>query len=342
MFYTGLDVHTKRTQIQHMDEDGALGLSMNVMTDRSHILRYLDELSAPTSVTFEASGNYWWISQLLQDHPKVSEVNVVDPRRSRNLAKELSVQAGYGRAKNDRIDAEMLAEQARVGLAPAIHLPTPEQLHQRTLNRHRCNLVWEKTGNSNQIQALLNMHGYRISTKTLLEYDAAEISDRLAAHLPEYVIFIIDQQLNQIRLFQQQLLWCDEILDKLLPESAFEMKRLMSAPGIGPVVSRIIITEILSISYFDAPPYLISYSGLAPVEQDSDGKKGRIKLNRHCNYYLKYAFLIAAHAARRHPKYQRKYQHDVKKHGKIRAKLNIARKLAKSVYWMLTRQQPFL
>jgi hypothetical protein len=83
----------------------------------------------------------------------VAHLNVVDPRRSRSLSAELSVQAGYGRAKNDRIDTEMMAEQNRRGLAPTIHVPTPEQLHRRTLNRHRFVLVKESLGCSPSISA---------------------------------------------------------------------------------------------------------------------------------------------------------------------------------------------
>jgi len=131
------------------------------------------------------------------------------------------------------------------------------------------------------------------------------------------------------------------MLDKILPSSHPQIKLLMTLPGIWPVLARIIYTEILNIKYFEAPKYLTSYSGLAPIEHESNGKKGPIKLNRYSNHYLKYAFVEAAHHARTHYRYQRKYELDVKKHGKIRAKLNLARRLTKAVYWMLTRQQPF-
>ncbi len=119
------------------------------------------------------------------------------------------------------------------------------------------------------------------------------------------------------------------------------MALLMTAPGIGPVIARIVATEILNITYFEGPEYLISYSGLAPMDCDSDGKKGPIKLNRHCNYYLKYAFLQAAHNAWDHPHFRRKYERDLKKSGKTIAKFNLARRRIKSVYWMLLRQQPY-
>lgn len=339
MYYTGCDAHKKNCTLQHIDDDGALGLSMNIATNSEALDTFFDDLDAPTVVTFEASRSYWWLHQHFSKHPRVSRVVVVDPFRSRKIAEELSVQRGYGRAKNDRIDSEMLAEQTRLGLAPGIHVPTPEQLERRTACRHRFELKHKKTVSSNLIHSTLSMHGHAISLKELVNNQDSK--KRLYEQLPEYVKLIIEDFIAQIELFDKQISEADKLLDKLLPESHPQIKLLMTAPGFGPVCSRIAFTEIFDIAYFKAPKYLISYSGLAPVEQESAGKKGKIKLNRHCNYYLKYAFVEAAHHARMHPRYRQKYQHDVKKHGKIRAKINLARRLAKAVYWMLNRQQPY-
>ncbi len=33
MYYTGCDAHKKNCTLQHIDDDGALGLSMNVATN---------------------------------------------------------------------------------------------------------------------------------------------------------------------------------------------------------------------------------------------------------------------------------------------------------------------
>ena len=110
---------------------------------------------------------------------------------------------------------------------------------------------------------------------------------------------------------------------------------------IGIVLARIIYTEILDIAYFKEPKYLVSYSGLAPIENESAGRKGPIILNRYCNYYLKYAFVEAAHNSSDFKKHTRKYELDIKKHGKIIAKVNLARRIVKAVYWMLTHQQSY-
>ncbi len=339
MYYTGLDAHPKKSQLQHMDETGALGLAMKIPTTRDGFNKFLSKLDSPTRVTLEASCCYWWLHEFLTSHPKVSHVNVVDPRRSRQLSSELSVQYGYGRAKNDRIDTEMMAHEDRLGLAPAIHVPTAKQLEARTLNRHRLVLRIEKTMAANRIYGLLCMHGVLCQAAQLV--DQATFREQLLQPLPNYVKVIVEHFITQIRLYRQQMQLCDEQLDLVLPLGHPDLQLLLSVPGFGPVLSRIVYTEILNIHYFDAPKHLISYSGLAPFASESAGKKGISKLNRHCNYYLKYAFVEAAHHASKHPHHKHQYQHDVKHYGKIIAKLNLARRLAKSVYWMLIRQQPY-
>lgn len=339
MLYVGLDVHEKYTKIQAMDEAGFLAMSESLPTGAESLNSFFHQLPDTAAVSIEAGRSYWWISQLLNSHSAVNEAKVVDPRRSRILAKEFSVRKGYGRAKNDRIDAEMLAEIHRQGMSPAIHLPTQEQLECRTLVRHRMELVGQSTSAGSRLQGLLSMHGMRMSTKSLLDDFQAQL-DHLN-HLAGYLRSTLHHFLEQIHLYQRQIKNCERRLSKLLPPSHPQINILMSAPGIGIVLARIILSEILSISYFKAPKYLMSYSGLAPLENDSNGKKGIIQLNQHCNYYLKYAFVQAAHTARYHPKYRKKYNQDAKRHGKTRAKINLARRMIKAVYWMLTRQEPF-
>jgi len=264
-------------------------------------------------------------------------VNVVDPRRSRKLAEELSVISGYGRAKNDRIDAEMLADQTRRGLSPTIHVPTPAQLETRSLNRHRYTLIINRTRSENSIQSLLAMHGVKTTNNDLLT--KPDWKEKNMQKVPDYVRFIIEQLLDQIVFLNKQIDPCERELDKRLPLSHPQMKILLSVPGIGIILGRTIYTEIMDISYFKEPKYLVSYSGLAPIANESGDRKGHVKLNRHCNHYLKYAFVMAAHHACGHVNYHKKYEHDVKKHGKTIAKLNLARRMTKTVYWMLTRQQ---
>lgn len=340
MYYTGCDIHTKSSHLQHMDSDGAIGLSKVIPTTEEGFAQFLELLDAPTTMVLEASSSYWWISQYLSAHPMVEEVLVIDPRRSRKLAEELSVIRGYGRASNDRIDAEMAAELSRRGLAPTIHLTTPEQLEARTVNRFRAHLVTEKTSITRYCTSLLKMHGIYIASNELLHNSDSQ--QKVLQSVPAYVRFILENLVRQIVLFESQIPHVETQLDQLLPETHRLIRLLLTVPGIGIIIARTILTEIFNIQYFRAPKYLMSYSGLAVVDLESAGrKKGTIKLNPYSNHYLKGAFVQAAHCGHNHPKYRRKYEQDVKKHGKTRAKLNLARRIVKAVYWMLTRQQPF-
>ncbi len=208
MYYTGIDVHPKRSQFQMLDEDGALGLTMNVPTTIAGFEQYFSKLDAPTRVTFEASCCYWWVHEHLTHHPQVVHTTVVDPRRSRRLSEELSVQRGYGRAKNDRIDTEMMAEQDRLKLAPAIHVPTAEQLRVRSLNRHRFLLVYDRTAARNRIYGLLCLHGAIVQTAKFV--DDPEYRTRQLQTMPDYVHFLAAHQVAQIELFTKQVHACEK------------------------------------------------------------------------------------------------------------------------------------
>jgi hypothetical protein len=173
MYYTGLDVHDEYTNIQHMDAQGFLGLTDRIATTPAWLGVIFDQLDSPTNVCLEAGRNWWWISQNLRNHPKGDQVKVLDPRRSRRIAEELSAISGYGRAKTDCIEAIMMAEEDRRGIAPAIQIPTPDQLEKRTLVRYRYHLLQQKTMILNRLQGLFAFHGIRYNNRSLISnYDS--------------------------------------------------------------------------------------------------------------------------------------------------------------------------
>ena len=148
-------------------------------------------------------------------------MHVVDPRRSRNIAKELSVLSGYGRAKTDRIDGEMLAEQTRRGLAPTIHVPTAEQLEMRTICRQRFMSVNDRTRSKNMIHSMFAMHGVSVKIDVLL--NQPQVKAQLMQLLPKYVPFIIEQLLARIRL-------CDREIDIYTAELDRQLDKSFSVP----------------------------------------------------------------------------------------------------------------
>ena len=67
MVYVGMDVHSKRTQVAIMKEDGTEMLNRNVPNDPSELSPVLGSLEPGTPVVFEAAYGWGWLAELLDD-----------------------------------------------------------------------------------------------------------------------------------------------------------------------------------------------------------------------------------------------------------------------------------
>jgi transposase len=122
---------------------------------------------------------------------------------------------------------------------------------------------------------------------------------------------------------------------------------LMTAPGIAWVLGYTIAAEIGDVARFPTPLKFTSYTGLCPRIYQSGGRERRGELSNLGPRYLRWALLEAATHAGRHPAYRARYQRTKRRLGRQRgakvAQIDIARKLAEPIWYMLTltRQQPF-
>ena len=76
-YYTGCDAHSKTCSFQHMDEDGSLGLTDRIPTDKLSIDQFLSKLDKPTAMIMEAGRNWWWLYQHFNQHPKISKIDII-------------------------------------------------------------------------------------------------------------------------------------------------------------------------------------------------------------------------------------------------------------------------
>ena len=106
-----------------------------------------------------------------------------------------------------------------------------------------------------------------------------------------------------------------------------------------------IAAEIGDITRFSTPDKLVGYTGLCPRVIQSGEKDRRGPLTKSGPKYLRWAMLEATMHAFRHPAYAERYQRTKRRPGKQRgakvAQIDIARRLTRSVWHMLTYGQPF-
>ena len=120
----------------------------------------------------------------------------------------------------------------------------------------------------------------------------------------------------------------------------------MSAPGIGWVTGFTIASEIGEITRFSSPVKLTGYTGLCPRVSQFGEVDRRGPISKHGPRYLRWGLMEAAIHASAHPLYTQRYQRTKRRLGRQRgakvAQIELARKLTEAIWYMLTRNQPFM
>jgi transposase len=117
---------------------------------------------------------------------------------------------------------------------------------------------------------------------------------------------------------------------------------LRTVPGIGEILSLVLLYEIHDIQRFPRVQDFVSYCRLVKCARESAGKRYGTAGTKIGNAYLKWAFSEAAVLfLRNNPQGQKHLARLEKKHGKGKALTVLAHKLARAVYHMLHRERAF-
>lgn len=123
------------------------------------------------------------------------------------------------------------------------------------------------------------------------------------------------------------------------PDYKNAVELLCTIPGVKYDSAITIISEIgIDMSQFCSSKRLCCWAGLTPGSNESAGKKKSVRITR-AGVYLKPALVQCAHAAVKSDKstyYKKKYESLVKRRGKKRAIIAIARMILTAIFQMLT------
>ena len=123
------------------------------------------------------------------------------------------------------------------------------------------------------------------------------------------------------------------------PDYENAIQLLCTIPGVKHDSAVTIISEIgIDMSQFCSSKCLCCWAGLTPGSNESGGKKKSVRITR-AGVYLKPALVQCAHAAvksDKSPYYKKKYETLVKRRGKKRALIAIARMILTAIYQMLS------
>jgi transposase len=335
MLHVGLDLSRRRVDVCLISDEGELVGQFPAPADRDGLYgltRRVGAYGEPVRGVIESMNGARFVHDELV--ARGWEVLIADAQRVKGLAPLA--------CKTDKVDSRVLAELSLRDLVPAIWLPDPQLRRERERSRYRLQLVRHRSSLKNRIHSTLIAFGHRCPVSDLFGVAGRKLLAGL--DIPEPWRGHVDASLRLIDQLDRQI---DEIVSELKAAGADHryVPLLMTAPGVGWVVAYTIAAEIGDINRCSSPVKLTGYTGLCPRVSQSGDMDRRGPLSKHGPKYLRWGLMEAAIHAADHPLYRERYQRTKRRLGKQRgpkvAQIELSRKLAEAIWYMLTRSEPF-
>jgi transposase len=196
--------------------------------------------------------------------------------------------------KNDFRDAEAIAEAVQRPTMKFVATKTVEQLDLQALHRVRERLVSQRTGVANQIRAFLLERG--VAVRQGLRFLRTELTMILGSRadvLSPRMIRIIEELAGDWRRLDERIDGLSNEIEALAHQDA-ACKRLMTVPGIGPIISSAMVAAIGSGGAFSKGRDFGAWLGMVPKQTSTGDRTILGPISKRGNRYLRVLFVQAA------------------------------------------------
>jgi transposase len=196
--------------------------------------------------------------------------------------------------KNDYRDAETIAEAVQRPTMKFVAAKTTDQLDLQALHRVRERLVGQRTGIINQIRAFLLERGIPVR-QGLLSLRAA-LPGILAGHSDELsprMLRMIEDLAADWRRLDERIEGLSGQIETLARQDK-GCERLMTVPGIGPIISSAIVAAIGTGDAFAKGRDFGAWLGLVPKQISTGDRIILGSISKRGNRYLRKLFVQAA------------------------------------------------
>jgi transposase len=258
------------------------------------------------------------------------------------LGHALSMKAIHGgKAKNDQIDSHKIAVLLRGGLLPQAYVYPAALRATRDLLRRRMHLAHTRGELLAHVQTTNSQYnlpalGKNLADKATRDGVAQRFADPAVQKSLEVALALAssyDALLRDVEL---------SILKTAKPHDANPLYLLQPVPGIGTILSLVLLYDIHHIERFPSVQDFASYGRLVKCAKESNGKRSGTSGRKMGHAHLKWAFSEAAVVCLRdNPAGQKFLARLEQKPGKGKAWTILAHTLARAVYYMLKRKVAF-
>jgi transposase len=324
MDFVGIDLHKTSSQICTLSEGGEL-TERRIKTTRASF----DEVFADkpkARILVEASTESERVACHLEQLGH--EVIVADP----NFAPMYATRDK--KIKTDKRDARALCEACRLGACRHAHRTSERQRRIRSQLLVSSTLVRTRSKYVTLIGSLARREDCRIATGGSNNFGARVE----AAGLPAHVMQAISPLFESLKTLNRQIAEADAELEKIVKEDEV-VRRLRTAPGVGPVTATTFASTIDDAGRFGAAKQARSYLGLVPREYSSGERQRKGRISKAGGSRARTLLVEAAWALLRWRNQKNEALYDwamriAARRGKARACVALARKMAGILYAM--------
>jgi transposase len=364
----GLDVHKKTVVVcvRSVEPDGVVHKQVRTFaTMTADLLELADWLDAEgvRHAAMESTGVYWkpiW--------------HILEGRFELMLVNAHHMKQVPGR-KTDVKDAEWIAQLLQHGLLSPSFVPPPPIRDLRDLTRQRAQLVADKAAVANRIHKTLEGANIKlacvatdilgVSGRAMIERlirgetDPERLAEEARGRMKQKVIplrsalrgrvtdhhrFLLRSLMDQLGQLEGMIERYDARIEEAMRPFAAAEARLMTIPAVGRRGAEVIIAEIgADMTRFATAGHLTSWAGLCPGNNESAGKRRSTRTTKG-SQWLRTTLVQVAWAAS-HAKetiFAATYQRWVKRLGKKKALIAVARKILELAYVLLKNQTDYV
>jgi len=332
-FYCGIDLHATNSFLCVIDDKENIFLKEKLKNNLGAILHALESFSPRPSIVVEATINWYWLIDGLQEAG-------FDVKLAHSMALYMITGA---KVKTDRRDAFSLAKLLRLDAIPEAYIYPKAKRPIRDLLRKRKQVVRLRANAYGALRRVLLQHGiYGYSQATIKSLTEAQLDQHLEHFATQAGCHL---EVQRIRFYSDQIKTLENIiLSSVSDDHRFEL--LQTIPGVGKILALTILYESGDINRFQSAKHFCSYARVVPGIAQSSGVSKRGRGSKQGNPHLKWAFCQAAAISVRYNTGIRKFRqrHLARRRSKAKKLVTlciVSHKLAIASYNILKNRVPF-
>ena len=278
-FYCGIDLHARTMYVCILNQEGVVLVHRDIPSDKEAFLKIVAPYREDLAVAVECIFTWYWLADLC-DSEGIPFV----------LGHALYMKAIHGgKAKIDKIDSHKIAMLLRGGMIPQAYVYPARMRATRDLLRRRMHLMRKRAELLAHIQNTNSQYNLPPFPKKLCyARNRSDVAER----------FTLDSVRKNVELDLDLIDHYDALITDLelyLVEHAkvddpYAFHLLRSVPGIGKILSLVLLYEMHQVSRFPSVGDFLSYARLISGRGSSAGKPKGVMGRKIGNAHLKWIF----------------------------------------------------